>query len=163
MSELWNIEKNESGIFVWKKNDSFDLSSCEKLTIKTDFIEQTETYLLKDWDNDELLVAKNNYFDGGGSITIPIEKEFDISFIENNEHQFSIYDLNGEYSFNDGWSDMNMSYDDIAECINEEEFENKKKELEEEDNQIIIDEILSDYGSDSDVCILKGEVNLESI
>ena len=56
-----------------------------------------------------------------------------------------------------------MSYDDIAECINEEEFENKKKELEEEDNQIIIDEILSDYGSDSDVCILKGEVNLESI
>tara|TARA_B100000929_G_C15306845_1_gene352363 strand:- start:101 stop:586 length:486 start_codon:yes stop_codon:yes gene_type:complete len=161
MSELWEIEKDEHGVNHWTINDGFDTSSCKTITIKCDYIEQTEIYLLKDWDNNELLVANNHYFDGGGYITIPIQEEFDISFIAENEHQFSIYDLNGEYSFNDGWSEMNMSYDDIAECINEKVLEEKKDEIGEDENEIVIDEILSDEGTDSETCLLKGQIEIE--
>ena len=94
-------------------------------------------------------------------VTIPIEEKFDTSFIENEEHQFSVYDLDGSHAFLGGWSEMNMSYDDIAECMNEEVFSNKKEELGEEDNEIIIDEILSDYGTDTNTCLLKGKIQIE--
>tara|TARA_S200000501_G_scaffold374924_1_gene425605 strand:- start:26 stop:424 length:399 start_codon:yes stop_codon:yes gene_type:complete len=94
-------------------------------------------------------------------VTIPIEEKFDTSFIENEEHQFSVYDLDGSHAFLGGWSEMNMSYDDIAECMNEEVFSNKKEELSEEDNEIIIDEILSDYGTDTNTCLLKGKIQIE--
>ena len=94
-------------------------------------------------------------------VTIPIEEKFDTSFIENEEHQFSVYDLDGYHAFLGGCSKMNMSYDDIAECMNEEVFSNKKEELSEEDNEIIIDEILSDYGTDTNTCLLKGKIQIE--
>ena len=94
-------------------------------------------------------------------VTIPIEEKFDTSFIENEEHQFSVYDLDGSHAFLGGWSEMNMSYEDIAECMNEEVFSNKKEELSEEDNEIIIDEILSDYGTDTNTCLLKGKIQIE--
>ena len=71
--------------------------------------------------------GKYFYFDGSSHITIPIEEGFDTSFIESEEHQFSVYDLDGSYAFCGGFSEMNMSYDDIAECINEKVFSNTRR------------------------------------
>ena len=159
--KLWQIKKDEHGVNHWTINENFDTSSCKTITIKSDYVEQSEVYLLEDFDNDELLVAKNFYFDGSSHVAIPIEEGFDTSFIENEEHQFSVYDLDGCYAFLGGWSEMNMSYDDIAECINEEVFSNKKEELGEEDNETIIDEILYDYGTDTNTCLLKGKIEIE--
>ena len=161
MDKLWQIKKDEHGVNHWTINENFDTSRCKTITIKSDYVEQSEVFILQDFNDDELLVAKNFYFDGSSHVTIPIEEGFDTSFIENEENQFSVYDLDGSYAFCGGFSEMNMSYDDIAECINEEVFSNKKEELGEEDNEIIIDEILSDYGTDTNTCLLKEKIQIE--
>ena len=90
MDKLWQIKKDEHGVNHWTINENFDTSSCKTITIKCDYIEQSEVFILQDFNDDELLVSKNFYFDGSSHITIPIEEGFDTSFIESEEHQFSV-------------------------------------------------------------------------
>ena len=61
MDKLWEIKKDEHGINHWTINENFDTSSCKTITIKSDYVEHSEVYLLEDFDNDAWYIDRYFY------------------------------------------------------------------------------------------------------
>ena len=86
MDKLWQIKKDEHGVNHWTINENFDTSSCKTITIKCDYIEQSEVFILQDFNDDEkeeLSSITKNIIE---SLSILIDKKLDLfsSTVNNN-------------------------------------------------------------------------------
>ena len=131
--KLWKLKKDNESHFFWSLEDSIDTSKFKTITLHCDSIEWVEKYL---YENEE--IKKIHSFDRG-SITIPVNEEFDISIFNSGLHHFSIYDLGGTYSFLGGY----------------QEFDPEEGELIDSYGDSIFD-LLDDLGTDSSTIILSG-------
>ena len=100
--KLWSINSLENENYIWKLNDSFDISSLKTITLWCNDIEWIETYSYEDENGQNVQINKNHCFDNG-TIIIPIESESEITLFNSGSHQFSIYDIDGHYSFLGGY------------------------------------------------------------
>ena len=131
--KLWKLKKDNESHFFWSLEDSIDTSKFKTITLHCDSIEWVEKYL---YENEE--IKKIHSFDRG-SITIPVNEEFDISIFNSRIHHFSIYDLGGTYSLLGGY----------------QEFDPEEGELIDSYGDSIFD-LLDDLGTDSSTIILSG-------
>ena len=141
--KLWSIEDEGNGNFFWKLEDSFDTSSLKKITLQCNNIEWIEAYLYEDENGQSVPISKNHYFDNG-TITIPVESDFKISLFDRGNHQFSIYDLDGKYSFLGGYYEFDPDEDSLIDSYGDDIFEE-----------------LDNIGTDSSFVILSGKVSLK--
>lgn len=119
--KIWSIQDDIDGNFVWKLNDNFSASSSRKITLQSSNIEWVETYLYQDET-----IVKTHYF-SKGEITIPVDSDLDLSIFKNTTHQFSIYDLDGKYSFKGGDFDLDPDEDSLK---SDYEWDNVFEELD---------------------------------
>ena len=130
---LWKLEKDNEDNFLWELEDSIDASKFNTITLHCDSIEWIEKYI---YENEE--IKKKHFFDSG-SITIPVNKEFDVSIFNSGLHNFSIYDLDGKYSFLGGHKEFDPEEDELIDSYGDDIFD------------------LLDYeGTDSSTIILSG-------
>ena len=131
--KLWKLEKDNMDNFFWKLENNIDTSKIKTITLDCDSIEWVEKYIYKD---DE--IKKTHYFDKG-SISIPINEEFDINIFNKGLHHFSIYDLDGKYTFIGGYNEFDPDEDELIDSYGDD----------------ILD-LLDDEGTDSSTIILSG-------
>mgnify|MGYP006105390799 FL=1 len=105
--KLWYNEKNEDGHILWSKKDNIHSDSTKTIRLESSDIEWIETYSYKG-----CIITKTHYF-SSGRITISIDSGLDLSIFKNNSHQFSIYDLDGKYSFKGGDFDLHPDEDSL--------------------------------------------------
>ena len=131
--KLWNLEKDNMDNFFWELENTIDTSKMKIITLDCDSIEWVEKYI---YENDE--IKKIHYFDKG-SISIPINDEFDINIFNNGLHHFSIYDLDGKYTFIGGYNECDPDEDELIDSYGDDVFD-----------------LLDDEGTDSSTIILSG-------
>jgi len=130
---LWKLEKDNEDNFLWELEDSIDASKFNTITLHCDSIEWIEKYI---YENEE--IKKIHSFDSG-SITIPVNEEFDVSIFNSGLHNFSIYDLDGKYSFLGGYKEFDPEEDELIDSYGDDIFD-----------------LLDDEGTDSSTIILSG-------
>ena len=131
--KLWKLKKDNESHFFWSLEDSIDTSKFKTITLHCDSIEWVEKYL---YENEE--IKKIHSFDRG-SITIPVNEEFDISIFNSGLHHFSIYDLGGTYSFLGGYHEFDPEEGELIDSYGDRVFD-----------------LLDDIGTDSSTIILSG-------
>jgi hypothetical protein len=131
--KLWKLKKDNESHFFWSLEDSIDTSKFKTITLHSDSIEWVEKYL---YENEE--IKKIHSFDRG-SITIPVNEEFDISIFNSGLHHFSIYDLGGTYSFLGGYHEFDPEEGELIDSYGDRVFD-----------------LLDDIGTDSSTIILSG-------
>ena len=129
----WKLEKDNEDNFLWELEDSIDASNFKTITLHCDSIEWIEKYI---YENEE--IKKIHSFDSG-SITIPVNEEFDVSIFNSGLHNFSIYDLGGKYSFLGGYKEFDPEEDELIDSYGDDVFD-----------------LLDDEGTDSSTIILAG-------
>ena len=87
-----------------------------------------------------LQINKNHCFDNG-TITIPIESESEITLFNSGSHQFSIYDIDGHYSFLGGYYYYKPDQESLIDLYGDDIFED-----------------LDNIGSDSNIVLLSGKI-----
>ena len=78
MDKLWQIKKDEHEVNHWTINENFDTSSCKTITIKSDYVEQSEVFILQDFNDDEKEELSSITKNITESLTILIEKKLDL-------------------------------------------------------------------------------------
>ena len=129
----WKLEKDNEDNFLWELEDSIDASKFNTITLHCDSIEWIEKYI---YENEE--IKKKHFFDSG-SITIPVNEEFDVSIFNSGLHNFSIYDLGGKYSFLGGYKEFDPEEDELIDSYGDDVFD-----------------LLDDEGTVSSTIILSG-------
>lgn len=119
--KLWSNKKNDDGHILWKKEDNTHSDSSKTISLVSSDIEWIETYSYKG-----SIITKTHYF-SSGRITISIDSDFDLSIFKNTTHQFSIYDLDGKYSFTGGDFDLDPDEDSLKSNF---EWDNVFEELD---------------------------------
>jgi len=137
---LWSINSVENENYIWKLNDSFDISSLKTITLWCNDIEWIETYSYEDENGQNVQINKNHCFDNG-TITIPIESESEITLFNSGSHQFSIYDIDGHYSFLGGYYYYKPDQESLIDLYGDDIFED-----------------LDNIGSDSNIVLLSGKI-----
>jgi len=119
--KLWSYKKNDNGHILWKKENNIHSDSSKTISLVSSDIEWIETYCYK-----ESIITKTHYF-SSGKITISIDSDLDLRIFKNTTHQFSIYDLDGKYSFKGGDFDLDPDEDSLK---SEYEWDNVFEELD---------------------------------
>ena len=131
--KIWNIEKDNEDNFFWKLDDGINTSKMKIITLNCDNIEWVERYI---YDNVE--IKKIHYYEKG-YISIPVNNEFDINIFKKGLHHFSIYDLDGMYSFIGGYIECEPDEDELIDSYGDDVFD-----------------LLDAEGTDSSTIILSG-------
>ena len=130
---LWKLKKDNEDNFLWELEDSIDDSKFKTITLHCDSIEWVEKYI---YEKEEIKITHS--YDRG-SITIPVNEEFDVSIFNSGLHNFSIYDLDGKYSFLGGYKEFDPEEDELIDSYGDDIFD-----------------LLDDEGTDSSTIILSG-------
>ena len=130
--KLWNLEKDNMDNFFWELENNIDAFKIKTIKLDCDSIEWVEKYTHK---NDE--IKKIHYFNKG-SISIPINEEFDINIFNKGLHQFSTYDLDGKYTFVGGYNEFDPDEEELIDSYGDDIFD-----------------LLDDEGTDSSTIILS--------
>ena len=140
----WKLKKVDNDIFLWELNNKIETSSLKKATLNCDSIDWIEKYNYENEKGEVILINKIHSFDRG-YIRVPTGTDFPLDIFENGTHQFSLYDLEGNYSFQGGYYDYEPDDEDsLIDLYGDDIFEE-----------------LDNIGTDSSTVILSGKINLE--
>lgn len=115
--KLWKFQKDNLDNFLWKLENSVDVLKRKIIKLDCDGVDWVEKYIYRGSE-----IKKIHCFDKG-SILIPVDEEFNINIFNKGFHHFSIYDLDGKYTFIGGYNEFDPNKDELIDCYGNDIFD----------------------------------------
>ena len=140
----WELKKVDTDNFHWKLDNDLEVSSFKKITLNCNNIEWIEKFIYETEEGETILINKIHSFDRG-SIRVPISSSFPMDVFGNGTHYFSLYDLDGDYSFQGGYYDYEPDDEEsLIDLYGDDIFEE-----------------LDNIGTDTSTVILSGSITIK--